>query len=211
MRAAGFEGWQLKRFLRMEGVVTGCVGSLLGVLLGTVFSALLLPVLGHTQSNAGAIKGETTLGIVALSFLAGVFIVLTGIQKPLNAAAKMSVTQAMGYCPDDGLKHREKTGVRKNQIRLWDLCRINLRGNRKKNRWAILSLVTTGVLFLLTASIIKSMDLENMADNSIRGDFSLQLAAEEGRNRGVPGVSESGGDLGNRKAGWGHRCTSDDV
>lgn len=93
------------------------------------------------------------------------------------------MTEAMGYCPDYGLGSGPKNGRLKNEIRIWDLCRINLMGNRKKNRWAILSLVTTGVLFLIAASIIKSMDLENMIDNSIRGDYSLQFVKGEGRNK----------------------------
>lgn len=183
MRAAGFEDWQLKRFLRAEGIAAGCAGSLSGVLLGSLFSAFLIPVLGNTERNAGALRAETTFGIAAFSFLSGLVIVLLGIQKPLKTAAKMSVTEAMGYCPDYGLESRRKTGGQKNEIRIWDLCRINLMGNRKKNRWVVLSLVTTGVLFLIAASIIKSMDLENMIDYSIRGDYSLQLVEGEGRNK----------------------------
>lgn len=183
MRAAGFEDWQLKRFLRAEGIAAGSIGSLSGVLFGSAFSSILIPVLGNTERTANALRAETTFGIAALSFLSGLAIVLLGIQKPLKTAAKMSVTEAMGYCPDYGLGSGPKTGRLKNEIRIWDLCRINLMGNRKKNRWAILSLVTTGVLFLIAASIIKSMDLENMIDNSIRGDYSLQLVEGESRNK----------------------------
>lgn len=187
MRAAGFEDRQLKRFLRTEGIITGCAGSLAGILLGIIFSAFLIPILEKTESVESALKISATLkatfGITALSFLSGLAIVLLGIQKPLARIAKMSVMETINYYPDSDLKPRGEAQKPKNRIRIWDLCRINLSRNRKKSRWVVLSLVTTGVLFLVMASIIGSMDLENMLDRSIRGDYSLQLVDKEARNK----------------------------
>lgn len=183
MRAVGFEKGKLKHFLQIEGLISGVTGSVIGVFTGLSVSGFLVPIFGDMQNNGGSLKTEFTFIIGVFSFVMGILIVFIGIQRPLKAASKISVIEAIGGHVETGAIIKKTTLNQKNQIRIWDLSKINLSRGWKKNRFVLLSLAMTGVLFIIAVSIIKSMNIESMLSSTIRGDYSLQLREMDARNK----------------------------
>ncbi|MEH2958527.1 ABC transporter permease [Candidatus Merdisoma sp. JLR.KK006] len=183
MKAAGFDSRQLKLFLKTESIIIGITGSLAGIISGECVSFLLIPMLGNAENISVGLKVRTTPGIAVLSFAVGVLIVLLGIQKPVKTAAEKSVIEMIRYVPAYNPWRAGRKDNGKKRITLWDFCKINLNRNQKRNRWVVLSLTVTGVLFLVTASIIDSMNIENLLKLTIQGDYSIGLKDEAGRNK----------------------------
>lgn len=186
MRAIGFEDRQLKRFLSLEGIVTGCVGSLTGILAGLLFSDVIIPILGKTEKTGTPLEATASAGILVAVFFLGIFIVMSGMRRPVANVIKLSVIENMNYQADSGTDRKGTPRATPVQLRIWDLSKMNFIRNRRKNVWVILSLSVTGALFLIAASILNSMDMKNMLDMIMRGDYSLELSDKEARDRYSP-------------------------
>ena len=183
MKAMGFTNGQLRRFLLLEGGAAGGLGSLMGVAAGGALSRFILP--GLMSATAGAVGPELKyiLGLDLAAFVLGFAVVMAGIWRPMKIISGISEIEAMNYNPLGGRKIHKSPHRPKDRVRLWDLIRVDLAGNWKRSRWAVASIVVTGVLFLTAASIARSMDLDNLVRLSIRGDFCLKLTEAMARDK----------------------------
>lgn len=183
MKAVGFTHGQLRRFLLLEGGAAGGLGGLLGVAAGGVLSRFILP--GLMSAAAGSLGPELKyiLGLDLAAFVLGFAVVMAGIWRPMKIISRISEIEAMNYNPLGGTKIHKSPRRPKDRVRLWDLIRVDLAGNWKRSRWAVASIVVTGVLFLTAATIARSMDLDNLVRLSIRGDFCLKLTEAMARDK----------------------------
>lgn len=183
LKAIGFTKRQQRKFILQEGILLAATGSLLGIVAGGSLSIFLINLLGERESvDAGRVVIFSPM-IILMCFLLGIVIVLVGIVKPMKTVLKMSETQAMRFTSlseDMNSYYNTKCDTK---ITIQNVIIKNLSRHRKKTLYHMSSIILTGSLFLIIASVIESMDVHSLIQNSIHGDFSIQLIESVSRNK----------------------------
>jgi putative ABC transport system permease protein len=110
MRAMGFNGNEIRKMFMFEGIIIGFIGSLVGVLLGTI-SVLILTTYGYPLDKIykdmyvdttgfpvwGTIYGEWNIPLIIGCFFFGLITAFLASIPPARKAAKMEVTQALRF------------------------------------------------------------------------------------------------------------------
>lgn len=190
LKAIGATRGQVRLLIRLEGLFLAGLGSLIGVGLGMLLSLVSVPFLGQVANSAsGSLTIVFSLWIGIGCFLAGVLITLAATGAPGRAAARISEIDAIRFNPAalhrksrKGAKSTQSLGkpirrarASRNTLTLSDLVRVNLFRDRKRTVLTILSITLTGLIFIIAASVLFSMNIGNMAAMMVQGDYQLKV------------------------------------
>lgn len=192
LKTVGTTGKQLRRIVRMQGLVFCLIGIPLGLLTGTLAASVIFPVIVGTMTYAkNSYVFSTHPLIYAVSVLFTLLTVLLSCSKPCRVAAKVSPIEAVSYTVRDDGKKKSKKRRRVTPFRMaWS----GLGRSKMKMVVVVLSLSLSLLLVNGVYAIVKGFDADKFISSSIIGDISVQDSSM--RNFAMPdrdtnGVSEA--------------------
>lgn len=167
LRIIGTTKKQVERIVYREALIL-CILSLpVGAVLGGLVGYLLIPDGWHWPT---AIVTAVFACVILL------LVVLAAARKPVRLAAKVTPVEAMRHTSyaDDRKDKDTKKLYRRLSPRT--LAGINMGRNKKKTVLTILSLGICGILLMIGATFLSSIDYEDMARLSFpRGELIIEL------------------------------------
>lgn len=169
LKTIGTTARQLKKLVRRQAMLLSLVGIPAGLVIGTLLSKVLLPVVMEQLAI-----GIQTFSLHPLIYVASVVFtfvtVFLSCNKPCRLAAKVS--------PIEALRYTEKTSVNKKTKKSRKFSALhmaveNMKRSRKKIVVVVLSLSMSLILVNMVYCIVHSFDTEKYISNSIVGDFEI--------------------------------------
>jgi ABC-type antimicrobial peptide transport system permease subunit len=185
MKAIGMAPRQLYLMIHTEGLIIALLGSCIGIVLGICGSLVFIPFLGNVTTSASSLYIEISPYIIGTSVILGLFLVILSIHVPARRVGKISEIAAIRYNPaaETG-KSSKNTRIRLgNSLSILTLVSAQIFRHRKRNLVTITSITLTGLIFLVTGSILNSMNTSNMAANMVPGDYKLSTASYRGKDQ----------------------------
>lgn len=194
LRTIGMTRKQIRRMVRREGLLLSLLGIPIGILAGGSIAYFLKPE-GWDWIN--------TLFVAAVVIIADVITVQISLAKPASLAAEISPIEAAKYTGNiEEKKRRKKKENRKSQtlrtkrlqrnLSAFGLASISAGKNRKKTFLTMLSLGVGGILFMIAATFVVSVNLEEYSRQSSfkKGEYVITLSsnAAEASGHGLSGV-----------------------
>lgn len=175
LRAIGATKKQIKKILLREGMLLSCIGIPIGMLLGWGVSEIILSQLDFASESVN--KFTSTIILVAV-LIVSLITVLLSILKPMKMASKVSPIEAIRY----QAANREKQKTRKGHknITLFNLMTTSLWRNKKRTYMTIISLSFSGILFMIMATILSGMNLDDFTRQSFYSDYKVEVEYELG-------------------------------
>ena len=155
LKVIGATPRQLRRVVRREGLYLSLRGIPLGLAVGGVIGFAANPAYWSWSANLGY-----ALGTAVVTELA----VLLSTNTPVRLAAKVSPIEAVrasAYTAPEGGRGDVKRLSR--PITPASLARMNFRRSRKKTAMTLVSLGLTGVFLIAAATVLNSIDADNIA------------------------------------------------
>ena len=179
LRTIGMTKRQIRKMVRMEGLILSAAGIPIGLVIGGAVGYALRPD-GWSWIN--------TAVIAAAVAAANVVMVLISVQKPAKTASSISPVEAAKYSGYDGEK-AGKTKKLARKITPGNLAFMSHSRNRKRSALTMLSMGIGGILFMLAAVYVTSANLEDYARQGELGygeflinySYNLQQTAEHGQ------------------------------
>lgn len=163
LRTIGMTSKQIKKLINREGNLLAVIAIPIGLILGIVFSYLLIPK-GFKFDN--------------LMWISPVVIVLTyitvriSIRKPAKIASTVSPIEASKFESNNQLSYKHNF----NKLTPFSLACNQLIRYKKKNLLTLLSISLTGVLLIGFSSILSSIDAREMSLSGFkRGQFVIKI------------------------------------
>ena len=166
LRTIGMTSKQIRKTVRYEGVFLSGAGSLIGILVGTVFAYFIVPK-GFYIPN--------TLITAVLTIIATSLTVIFSVKKPAKIAAAASPIEAAKMSGNGGAAS-SKSG--KRNLTPFGLAKISADSNRKKSAMTAVSLGIGGVIFIMGTTLIASYNIEEYSRMGAYrfGDYVLQVS-----------------------------------
>ena len=166
LRTIGMTSKQIRKTVRYEGVFLSGAGSLIGILVGTVFAYFIVPK-GFYIPN--------TLITAGLTIIATSLTVMFSVKKPAKIAAAASPIEAAKMSGNGGAAS-SKSG--KRNLTPFGLAKISADSNRKKSAMTAVSLGIGGVIFIMGTTLIASYNIEEYSRMGAYrfGDYVLQVS-----------------------------------
>lgn len=180
LKTIGTTAKQLKKLVRRQAMLLSLVGIPAGLVIGTLLSKVLLPI----------VMGQFTVRIQVFSMhpliyaAAAVFTFATvflSCNKPCRLAAKVSPMEALRYTEKTSVKKKTKKSRKFSALHM---AAENMKRSRKKILVVVLSLSMSLILVNMVYCIVHSFDTEKYVSNSIVGDFRINHESLE--NPGSP-------------------------
>lgn len=167
-RTIGMTKKQIRRMLRLEGLLLTGIGAAIGIPLGWVIGYFLVPA-GWAWGNS--------LMLAGVVLLANLITVQISLGKPAKMAASISPIEAAKFAGYQ--KGGSKGATKKLHRRMtpFGMALIGAANNKKKTLLTAISLGVGGVLFMVAASFIVSVNLEEYARAGLfrHGEFALSF------------------------------------
>ena len=163
LRTIGMTKRQIRKMVRMEGIMLSTAGIPVGLAVGGIVSYFIRP------------SGWSWLNMLLISVCvaaADVVTVLCSIRRPAKIAASISPVEAAkygGYETGDKGGGQKKTGKLARRITPGSLALMSSFRNKKKTALTLVSLGIGGVLYMLAAFWVSSTDKESYAR---QGEFA---------------------------------------
>ena len=166
LRTIGMTSKQIRKTVRYEGIFLSGAGSLIGILVGTVFAYFIVPK-GFYIPN--------TLITAVLTIIATSLTVMFSVKKPAKIAAAASPIEAAKMSGNGGAAS-SKSG--KRNLTPFGLAKISADSNRKKSAMTAVSLGIGGVIFIMGTTLIASYNIEEYSRMGAYrfGDYVLQVS-----------------------------------
>ena len=166
LRTIGMTSKQIRKTVRYEGVFLSGAGSLIGILVGTVFAYFIVPK-GFYIPN--------TLITAVLTIIATSLTVMFSVKKPAKIAAAASPIEAAKMSGNGGAAS-SKSG--KRNLTPFGLAKISADSNRKKSAMTAVSLGIGGVIFIMGTTLIAAYNIEEYSRMGAYrfGDYVLQVS-----------------------------------
>lgn len=147
-------------------------GLFFGYLLGKTILPFVINFIANEYSNLSIeVSPNPVIFIVASLFT--IFTVFISIKKPINIAAGISPMEALRYSGKRGMlngaKHTKK-------ISLWRLASSNVKRNKKRSIFIVISMTLCCMLLNSTIIIVNSIDIEK----AIRGQCAADVVIANG-------------------------------
>ena len=191
LRAIGTSGWQIKKIVRKQAFWLAWIGLPFGLTVGYLIGYLLLPlVLTQVSVIDTGVYRISPIFLVGASLFSLLTVYISSL-KPCKYAAKISAIEAIRYCDaDTGIRKKER---KRKRISTWSMAVENLKRNRKKAFFVILSLGLSMQLLNLTYTAVTGFDLDTYlaqtcADDFSVTDYSIQTTAMYQKN--LSGISK---------------------
>lgn len=175
LKTIGTTAKQIRRILRRQALVM-CgfgipVGLVLGFLLGTAFTPLILQMTNTVDEVKLALNPAVFLGAAAFS----VITVLLSMRKPARLAAKVSPVEAARYTEGNG-KTAKKAKRSTSGGKLWRMALSNVGRNKRRAVLVILSMSLSLVLMNSVFTLTDSFDMDKYLARFIKTDFVVANA-----------------------------------
>lgn len=183
LKAIGATPDQLKRLVYLEGLIISICGSILGVAAGGGLSLVSIPFISKGDVESGSIRVEFTPWIIIGAFVLGIALVHVSVRAPARFVSRISEISAIRYNPAQIINRKRKQGKLPLRVSVLLLTIISFSRNRKRTIIAMLSIVLTGLLYLLASSILNSMNIDNMVGQMVQGDYKLSAVEAMRRDK----------------------------
>lgn len=167
LRAIGATKKQIKSIVFKEGMFLSLIAIPMGVILGYVVNEYILGSLLYRDTNTS--KLPISIGVMIISLIT----VFVSLIKPMNVASKVSIVDAIRYNGED--KDSNKTRKGYDNINLKRLAYAGLKRNKKRTYITILSLSLSGIIFIVMASFMNSIDAEKRARLHFPQDIQVRI------------------------------------
>lgn len=177
LKAIGMTSGQLRRLIYIEGFIIALLGSIIGMAVGIGASFVFVPFLGEVSNIESAIHVQFDPFIIGGTFTVGIFMVMLSVSVPAQKVSKLSEIAAIKYNPTT---IRNKNVTRKSMgdtINVFTLVLANFSRNKKRTIFTILSITLTGLVFLAASSLLNSINIGNMTNSMVPGDYKLSSAS----------------------------------
>lgn len=168
LRAIGATKKQIKAIVLKEGIFLSTIAVPLGIALGYAINKFVLTKVFF--NGADVQKLPIIIGVMVVSFLT----VFISLLKPMKVASKVSIIDAVRYSGD--IKTKSKTRKGYKYINIKRLSNANLKRNKKRTYVTIISLSLSGIIFVVIASVLNSINAEKMARDHFSYDISINLS-----------------------------------
>lgn len=169
LKTIGTTAKQLKKLVYRQAMLLSVAGIPLGLLLGTLLSKILLPIV-----TKNFIFRSVTFSMNPLIYAAAVIFtfltVFLSCNKPCRLAAKVSPIEAVRYTEKSSVKKKTK---KSRKVSAFSMAVENIKRSRKKVVVVVMSLSMSLILVNLVYSIVHSFDMEAYISNSIIGDIQV--------------------------------------
>lgn len=164
LKAIGATKKQIKNLILKEGMTLALIAIPFGLLLGYGVGkfAVAKAIAGTTVGT-----GKYDLAILIIAAIASIFTVYISILKPMKVATKISPVEAMKYNGEDGGKAKTREGYK--EMTVSRLVKANLKRNKKRTLITLISLCLSGILFIVSSTILNSISVEEMTDHGFEG------------------------------------------
>ncbi len=171
LRTIGASGRQIKSIVRKQAFRLAFMGMPFGLAAGYAVGRLLLPYV-LTEVNI-VVTGIYRINPLVLSgaVLFSMLTVYISSLKPCRYAARISAMEAVRYVENDnGVRYKRK---RSRKTTPFTMAMGNLRRNRRKAVFVILSLSLGMILLNTTYTAVRGFDLETYIDKYAVADFCV--------------------------------------
>lgn len=169
LKTIGATGRQLKRLVRLQGYALALLGIPAGLVLGTMLSRALLPII-ISNFDIGDMFFSVHPLIYLLSAAFSLITVLISCMKPCHMAAKVSPAEAVSYTGTLPVKKKRKKSRKTTAL---SMAWRNLGRNRKKVAVVIISICLSLLLVNGTFAITKGFDLDKYVGEQMTGDLMI--------------------------------------
>ncbi|MEG2984532.1 MAG: FtsX-like permease family protein, partial [Peptostreptococcaceae bacterium] len=167
LRAIGATKKQIKSIVLKEGMFLSLIAIPMGVLLGYTINTFIIGKL--LLSYISVSKLPIAILVMAVSFLT----VFISLLKPMKVASKVSIIDAIRY--NGEAKNNDKTRKGYESINVKRLSYANLHRNKKRTYVTIISLSLSGIIFIVMASVMNSIDAEKRARVHFPQDIKIYM------------------------------------
>lgn len=167
LRAIGTTKKQIKSIVLKEGMILSMIAIPMGIGLGYLINEFILGKIFFDFVDIS--KLPIAIGVMIVSLLT----VFISLLKPMSVASKVSVIEAIRYNGEQNNKSKTRKGY--DSINIKKLAYANLNSNKKRTYITILSLALSGIIFIVMASVLSSIDAEKMAKGHNPYDISISL------------------------------------
>ncbi|XCP86462.1 ABC transporter permease [Roseburia hominis] len=188
LRTLGMTRGQIRRMVSREGMILGSIGIPAGLLIGGVVGYFLKPE-GWDLRNTLAVMGAVAVADIVTIWLS--------LLKPASMAAKISPIEAAKYAGNLGRRTKEekRSSKLKRSLTPAGLARISAARNRKKTFLTMCSLGIGGILFMIAATFVVSLNQEEYSRQSgfRHGEYVIYLSqnAKETTEHGQAGLQRN--------------------
>lgn len=171
LRAIGASGEQIKKIVQRQAIWLALFGIPFGLIGGYLIGCLLLPFVITQTSIIDSGKYQVPFLFLVGAAIFSFVTVYISSRKPCNYAAKISAIEAVSY---SGIK--EKIGKKERKQKKISVCSMaveNLKRNRKKAIFVILSLGLSITLLDLTYTAVTGFDFDTYMEQNLIADFYI--------------------------------------
>lgn len=158
LKTIGTTGRQIKRLIRLQGIILSCIGIPVGLILGYLIGIKLTPAVLN-------ILNDVTIDSISVSPLIFIFsaifsfgTVIISCRRPGKLAAKVSPVEAIRYT--DGVGKNKKIRKTTKGASIAKMAWANLGRNRLKTLITVISLSLAVVLLNLTTTLVNGFDMD---------------------------------------------------
>lgn len=168
LRAIGATKSQIKSIVLKEGMMLSLIAIPIGIALGYIINEFILGMIFVTDDSIS--KLPISIGVAVISFIT----VFISLLKPMKVASKVSIIDAIRYNGEGNCSDKSREGY--ENINLKRLSYANLKRNKKRTYVTILSLSLSGIIFIVMASVMNSIDVEKVVREHFPYDIEIDLA-----------------------------------
>ncbi|MDK2587046.1 FtsX-like permease family protein [Romboutsia sedimentorum] len=168
LRAIGATKKQIKSIVLKEGMMLSLIAIPIGIALGYIINEFILGMIFVTDDSIS--KLPISIGVAVISFIT----VFISLLKPMKVASKVSIIDAIRYNGEGNCSDKSREGY--ENINLKRLSYANLKRNKKRTYVTILSLSLSGIIFIVMASVMNSIDVEKVVREHFPYDIEIDLA-----------------------------------
>ena len=196
LRTVGTTSKQIKRLVNRQALYLFLIGTLLGLIFGTLLGRSILPAalrIFAVDYSGGNIEVGTLpyLGIIAGAILFSGLTVYISTRKSIKKASRVSPIEAIRYVEQDTVSIKRKKTISGAVIPR--MAKANLQRNKRRTVFIVISLTLSIVLLNSVFIFSGSFDEDAYIENQTRSDFivyspGIQAAFgnDFGHNSAVP-------------------------
>lgn len=177
LRAAGASPSQIRKIVYREAAILSLIAIPPGLLLGCGLSSIIIKISGSSILNIGLTSITVNPGILIGAAILGIFSVLISTLGPAGEASRVSPIEAIKNYGNPLLKDtgKKKRGIIGKFFGITgQLAYQNMWRNRKRTLITLVSLSLSVILFIVFGYFVKIMDIDKLAQSTIRSDFTIQ-------------------------------------
>lgn len=166
----GITSKQLKKMVVYESMILSAIAIPSGLVLGFISSFVVIKSI-YVNGDLRLYINPIVIPIVILLTLITVFL---SVILPARKVSKLSPIEASKYSEHSSIKIKKKRKKASKDV-FKDLARVNLWRNKKATSITMISIILSVILFIVAATILKSMKVENLAKSMFISDIEIDV------------------------------------